>query len=94
MGTNEEEVVKKWGKVRRLEEHHQTGLLTLTLSKAKKARFSVVPIFLMLHYFYLILSHNKEAPDINAPRASLFGEAIANLDLSPIHVSQWNSDRC
>ena len=81
MGTNEEEVVKKWEKVRRLEEHHQTGLLTLTLSKAKKARFSVVPIFLILHYFFLILSHNQEAPDINAPKASLFGEAIATADV-------------
>jgi hypothetical protein len=59
--------------VRRLEEHHQTGLLTLTLSKAKKARFSVVPIFLILHHFYLILSHKQEAPDINA-RGFVLGE--------------------
>jgi hypothetical protein len=40
-----------------------------------------VPIFLILHYFFLILSHNQEAPDINAPKASLFGEAIATADV-------------
>ncbi len=77
MGTNEEEVVKKWEKVRRLEEHHQTGLLTLTLSKAKKARFSVVPIFPILPTFSSFFPTKQEAPDINAPKASLFGEAIA-----------------